>query len=180
MGVSPIFRVLAVAGFIQAVETTRGLIMLSCGLSKRYFLFGVGRSVVLVASFVLGLPWGAIGVAAGFTIGDYLIMLPSLWYCFKGTPVTVTAFMQAITRPAIAALCSSGSMYLVYIRFLYGADDILAIAVSLFVGIVSYLSLWVIMPAGLTTLYEFFQLAASLVTSRKGKREGQTQTATID
>jgi PST family polysaccharide transporter len=155
LGANAIFKILAIAGFIQAAETTRGLILLSSGLGKRYFTYGLLRSVFLVGCFAVGIPWGGFGVAAGFTIGDYLILFPALWYCFRGTPLSITGFFRAIAQPTIAGLISTGVMFLTYRSFLLEQHDFVVIGVCLLVGLLSYFGVWTIIPGGPTTLWEF-------------------------
>jgi O-antigen/teichoic acid export membrane protein len=55
-GVVPVFRVLAIAGVVQAVVSTRGLVLLSHGESRRYLIWGAINAGVMVVAFVCGLP----------------------------------------------------------------------------------------------------------------------------
>ncbi len=104
----PVFRVLAISALIQPVSTTRGLVMLSWGLPERYFRFGVINAVVTVSSFVAGLRWGIVGVAAAYALANYLILVPSLWYCFRDTPIRTYDFLASLVPSIIiGALCGS-------------------------------------------------------------------------
>jgi PST family polysaccharide transporter len=172
LGANAIFKILAIAGFIQAAETTRGLILLSSGLGRRFLTYGILRSVFLVGCFVAGLPWGACGVAAGFTIGDYLILLPSLWYCFRGTPLSVAGFFRAISQPTIAGLISTGAMFLTYRSFSFEQHDFVAIVVCLLVGLLSYLVVWAVIPGGPSTLREFSSYLRLAFRSRSNRQQG--------
>jgi len=174
-----IFKILAVAGFIQAVETTGGLIMLSTGQSRRFFTYGAIRSAFLVGCFVIGLPWGVCGVAAGFTIGDYLILFPALWYCFRGTPVSVAGFLLAIAQPTIAGLISTGVMYFSYESFLIEQHDFVAIGICLLVGLLSYLGVWAIIPGGLTTLREFTSYLPLLFRNKNNRQQAKSPAVVI-
>ena len=99
MEVVPVFRVLAIAGIFQSVTTTTGLVQMSCGESYRYLKWGIISSCVYVSSFVIGLPYGIIGVAISYTIANVLIVVPSLYYCFYKTPIKVLHFVKAMTKP---------------------------------------------------------------------------------
>jgi len=174
LGANAIFKILAIAGFIQAAETTRGLILLSSGRGKRYFTYGVLRSAFLVGCFAAGVPWGGCGVAAGFTIGDYLILFPSLWYCFRGTPLSIVGFLRAIAQPTIAGLISTGAMYLTYRSFLLEKYDFVAIGVCLLVGLLSYLGAWAVIPGGPKTLREFSSYLLLVFRNKSGSRQDQS------
>jgi len=103
-GAVSIFKVLCIVAFIQPVSTTAGLVLVSLGQSKRYFTWGIVNSLVIVISFILGLPWGAIGVAVGYTIASYVLLGPTLWYSFRRSPISITDFFSAIYRPAVASV----------------------------------------------------------------------------
>jgi O-antigen/teichoic acid export membrane protein len=110
IGTVTVFRILALAGLVQSVAKTRGLVLISHGYSVRYFYWGLINAILTVFSFIVGLPFGIEGVAIAYTIANYVILLPSLAYCFHGTPVTIALFFRAslppllTTMPAIAVI----------------------------------------------------------------------------
>ncbi len=112
IGTVAVFRILAIAGLIQAISTTRGLVMISFGFSRRYFYWGLFNSILMVASFAAGLPFGIEGVALAYTIANYVILVPSLLYCFRGTPVTVAMFLRTFYPPLLAAMPSLAAVML--------------------------------------------------------------------
>jgi len=152
-GVVNIFKILCVTAFIQPVGTTWGIVLISLGQSKRYLTWGIVNSIFVVISFVLGLPWGAIGVAATYTIASYVMLVPTLWYCFRRTPVSITDFFSAISRPLVASLCMGTVIFTGYL-FLRNHSDIMVIGVCFILGLLSYLSVWALMPGGVQTLRE--------------------------
>jgi len=101
-GVVPIFSILAFVALWQPLTSTSGMVVLSCGNADRYFRVGVISAIVTVASFVIGLPWGAVGVAWSYTIFGSFAILPRLAYEFHGTPVSVGGFLGAVYRPFLA------------------------------------------------------------------------------
>lgn len=107
---APIFRMLAVAALLRPVIDSGGWMFLSLGRTKRLFLFGLFSVPTLVASYAIGLRWGAKGVALGHTIAYVgIIGLPSLVCAFHRSPVRVRDFLGAIHRPvAISLLVFAG------------------------------------------------------------------------
>jgi PST family polysaccharide transporter len=154
-GAAGIFKILAIAAFIQPVVSTAGLVLVSLGQSKRYLKWGVFNSIITVASFIVGLPWGAVGVALSYAIVNYLLFLPCLWYCFRRSPMSIAAFMQAILRPMTASLCMGAAIFPAYL-FLQNQSDIMLIGACLVLGLSVYLLVWVLMPGGIQTLREFW------------------------
>jgi PST family polysaccharide transporter len=113
LGVVPVFQLLAIAGLIHPVTTTTGLVLVSHGFSARYFYFNVFYTFVTVVSYIAGLPFGIKGVAAGYTIGRYIVLVPSLFYCFHKTPVTVCLFMRTIASPILSGLLAAGCVIVI-------------------------------------------------------------------
>ncbi|ORE91496.1 succinoglycan transporter [Stappia sp. 22II-S9-Z10] len=77
-GVAPIFAWLAVASFVQPVTGTNGWTFICQGRTDIMFRLGIYTSVMTVASFAVGLAWGAEGVAAAYAISAYVLRLPIL------------------------------------------------------------------------------------------------------
>src|SRR5699024_7670167 len=84
---NPIFILLGISGFIQAVASLRGLVLLSLGQSRKYVLWGIVNTISVSVGFIIGVQWGAEGVALSYAIVNYLLLYPSVWYFFKGTPL---------------------------------------------------------------------------------------------
>jgi len=164
MDANAIFKILAVAAFIQAVESTRGLTLISLGLSKKYLKFGIFHSLFVVCCFIIGIRWGAQGIASAYVMSDYLILLPSLWYCFRGTPVSLVGFFKAISQPALASLATTAVMLTAYRWLLVNQPDFVVIGACLAAGLVSYFLALVLMPGGRQTLREFFSYVPLLFT----------------
>ena len=103
----PVFRILAISAIVQPVASARGLVLLSLGLSRRYFRWGTANAIVNVTAFVAGLPFGIEGVAVAYAVANYAILVPSLYHCFSATPVKVSDFWTAMVAPlAVGAVAS--------------------------------------------------------------------------
>jgi PST family polysaccharide transporter len=103
-----IFKVLAFAAVFQPIWSTLGWIYTSLGQTKRLMRWGLVMVPLIVLSFVIGLPWGALGVATSYTVCFlFLIMVPSFWYAFRYSPVSLTGLFRAIRCPLVLGL----SMY---------------------------------------------------------------------
>lgn len=112
LGAVPVFRILAIAGLIQAIAGTRGLVLVSCGFTRRYFYWGLFNAIITVVSFLVGLPYGIEGVATAYAAANYVILLPSLFFCFPQTPVSVSLFMKALAVPLLISVIAGGSVFL--------------------------------------------------------------------
>ncbi len=102
--VTPIFQVLAIAAFPQQVMTTTGWIYVSLGQADRMLRVSVLTVPLLVLAFIVGLKWGALGVAYAFAIWTYLVFMPSMWYATRLSPITLRAIWMAVHVPAAVGI----------------------------------------------------------------------------
>lgn len=167
LGAVSVFKILAITAFIQPVASTLGLVLLSLGQSSRFLRWGVFNSLVVVISFAVGIRWGAIGVASAYAVANYLVLFPSMWYCFRLTPMSITAFLQAIARPTVASLIMTLAI-LIGRTFLVGQPDTAVIGASFVVGFLTYLLAWSLMPGGIQLLRDFAGYAA-LIFAKESK-----------
>lgn len=110
LSVSPIFSILAVAAFIQPAAGFAGSLMLAMGQGGRYVQVGVCTTVVYVASFAIGLPWGPVGVAVSYTLANYLVLWPWMTWAFRKSPVRFRDFVGACTFPLLMSLTAGLGM----------------------------------------------------------------------
>jgi PST family polysaccharide transporter len=100
---SPIFFWLAFATLYQPIGASTAWLFLSSGRAKAYAQWGALSSVITVASFLAGLPWGPVGVAKAYVLGGALLRLPFLLYWApKSTPVRSKDIGVAVLPFAIA------------------------------------------------------------------------------
>lgn len=156
-----IFRILCVIAFIQPVATTWGLVLVSLGQSKRYLIWGIINSLFIVTSFIIGVKWGAIGIATAYTIVSYLLLVPTLWFCFRETPVSITDFFSAIYRPLIASI-SMGIVIFVVRSYLTNVLELVSIGGSFISGFLTYFIVLLLLPGGLLLLRDFFSYRSFL------------------
>jgi O-antigen/teichoic acid export membrane protein len=76
--VAPIFAWLGIAGLVQSASNATGWIFICQGKTRTMFRWGIYSSAVTIAAFLLGLPWGAVGVAAAYAISGYIQRVPVL------------------------------------------------------------------------------------------------------
>lgn len=73
-----IFQWLAVGLLLKPLLNTTGWLFISQGRTREMLNWGVMGSVIAGISFVVGLPWGALGVAISYTLTDLFVRAPIL------------------------------------------------------------------------------------------------------
>ena len=86
LGMETVFRLLAIAGYVQTVTGTRGMLLLACGRSELYLKLGVVWALLAVTGFTIGVFWGITGVGVSFVIISYVPQYPIFSIVFRNTP----------------------------------------------------------------------------------------------
>lgn len=108
----PIFRLLAIAGFFQIVSSTTGWLFVSSGRAGPYTRWAATSTVLTVLSFIVGIQWGASGVAGAYAISQGLLTIPAFGYACTDTPVRLRVALLTLIRPiVIAALIAMPAYY---------------------------------------------------------------------
>jgi PST family polysaccharide transporter len=74
----PILMIFAPVGLVQSIVATSGAIYVAKNQTAVMFKWGLFVAVVVVASFVVGLSWGAVGVAACYGIASQALAYPGM------------------------------------------------------------------------------------------------------
>lgn len=125
----PVFRVLAIAGLFQPTSGTAGLVLLSLGRANRLLRVATVTGTVTVLSFIAGIPYGILGVATAYAIAIYALLLPTIVYCFRATPVTIGLYFRAHAAPLLIGVVAAGSFLLT--RSLWASETAVAHLVAL-------------------------------------------------
>jgi len=165
MEASVLFKILAIAGLIETVSSTTGLVLISTGRSRKYLLLGAVGALVICLAFAVGLPWGAKGVATAYTIANYLILFPTLIYAYKDTPVQLGDFFSSIYKPLLAST-AMGAVCFVLLGNLYYLSDFVVLIICFIIGLLVYLLATIIFSGGAKDIREFYSYGR-LVLSKK-------------
>jgi O-antigen/teichoic acid export membrane protein len=175
IGVEDYLRILALAGFIQPVIFTNGSVYVSMGQTDRMLRWGVWNSIATMAGFVAGMPWGAMGMAVGYTVVNYAMLWPTLWHMCRRSAVRAGDFVESVWRPATASLVSASIVFLLrpvlpeptaYTPFLIGT--------GLFP--IFYLLAWAVLPGGRAHLRELIDYV-NIVLARSTVPAGARSTS---
>ncbi len=154
-GASEIFKILALAAFIQPVISTYEMILISSGKGKLYLTLSVVTALVVCVSFVAGLPWGPIGVAASYAAANYLIAIPTLYYTFKNTSITIRKLIWAIYRPFCSSLMMAVGYFLIQ-PLMSDMPTIFSLVIGFFISSTLYIIIFVTLPGGIAEILESY------------------------
>lgn len=101
--VVPVFQVLGIAALFQPVTNTTGWLYLTLRRTKELVVWTAIWTTIVVVSFVVGLPFGAVGVAAAYAVARSILIVPSVYFATRGTAVTTGDVVRTILRPLVTA-----------------------------------------------------------------------------
>ncbi len=107
---APVFQILAVSALGQLFLEISIWMLVSRGLSGRLLKLLLIISPIIVAGFLIGLPYGIKGVALAGSLAQIAILPWMLHYTFHGTSLTLLRVGQAVVYPlslCLAAILSA-------------------------------------------------------------------------
>jgi O-antigen/teichoic acid export membrane protein len=165
-GAASLLRIFGIAYFIRPVLGMAGLVLITCGQSDRLLTFALIRNGILVLFTLVGIRWGAEGVALGQLATTLVLTLPSLYYSFARSPVTVATFIGAIRTPLVASAVMV-AVLLAFRSFIPAMEVVATVSCGFVVGAVTYLGGCLLLPASRCELHDLLKvLEASLSRSR--------------
>ncbi|MBE9216250.1 lipopolysaccharide biosynthesis protein [Plectonema cf. radiosum LEGE 06105] len=102
-----IFQALSLSAIIQPIYNTSGWLYMATGKTSLMLKFGGTISILLVCSFLIGLPYKAQGVAFCYAIALIFLSIPAMYYAIQRTSITLMDLLNVIKKPLIASLMGS-------------------------------------------------------------------------
>ncbi|MEI7035755.1 lipopolysaccharide biosynthesis protein [Fulvimonas yonginensis] len=172
--VVPLFQTLGVAAFMGTFNVAPGWVYSALGQTARRLRQQLFSCPVTVGAFFAGLPWGAMGVAASFSITRVLLVWPALAYSYRGSPITTGGTFATLARPAIASITAGLLLWGLHQAVAWPGHLLLILVDALFYGL-AYLGIWMLLPGGRAHLREMKILLDDLKPKRnQGARNEPT------
>lgn len=158
----PIFQWLGFCALIQPLSATTGWLFMSQHRTDEFAAWGVFVAITCALAFVAGLRWGAIGVAAAYTLSEIFVRLPVvIWLVGRKGPVSAAALCRLMWPNAVANAAAAGSLLLL------PSDLGLPVVVDLLIRLVlAYALSWTtlsLFPDGRRAFVELAKSASTLI-----------------
>jgi PST family polysaccharide transporter len=145
--VAPILFWLSLASLPSFVNSSLGWLFQSQNRTAEFLKVGIVSSVLIVGSFLVGLPYGAVGVARAYAMVTLFVHGPYVWFnATRRGPVSLGDLLRAVLPFAISGLVSFGALRLagLYLDFA-GIPGLVEAAIISYGGA---LLAWACLPAG--------------------------------
>ena len=140
MPVVSILQVLCGVGLLQSVAASVGWIYLARGRTDLMFAWSVGAAAVIWSSFIIGLRWGAMGVAIAYALANGALLVPCLAIPFRLVGLAVTDLFRAMAGSLAGAVVMAGVTAAVRWSLIGEVSPPAVLAASATSGIVVYLA----------------------------------------
>ena len=155
---APLFFWFSVGGVVAPIFTTTGWLFACEGRTNRQFRIAVATALISVASFAIGIRWGAVGVVRLNAFTFVLLQTPLMvWGVTKDGVVTLRDFAKALLPLVVPAALATTAL-LALSNILSGWMTLAALVSAYAVFGLSLL----IMPGGRDLATSTWRLAASL------------------
>jgi PST family polysaccharide transporter len=158
----PIFQWLGYCALIQPLSATTGWLFISQHRTDEFAAWGIFVAITCVAAFVAGLPWGAIGVAAAYTLSEIFLRLPVvIWLIGRKGPISAGTLCRLIWPNAVANAAAAGLLLLLPGSF--GVSILPDLVIRL---VLAYAASWTVLalfPEGRRAFTELARSAMSVV-----------------
>ena len=106
IGAIRVFQILAPVGLAQSIYTTIGQIFMAKGRTDWLFRWGIVQTAILVASFLVGIRWGVLGVATAYCFTFlFITMVPAFLIAFRLIGLKLSDFSLALLPQLIITGC---------------------------------------------------------------------------
>jgi O-antigen/teichoic acid export membrane protein len=102
-----IFRLLTPTVLVFALINPLGWLLFSMGLVGRSLKIALVIAPLVITGYVIGLPYGAEGVALGFSAAMVLWVVPHVAWCIHGTIISLSDLLQAVSRPFLSGMVAA-------------------------------------------------------------------------
>jgi O-antigen/teichoic acid export membrane protein len=113
-----IFRLLAPTILIFALINPLGWLLYSLGMVGRGLKIALVFAPLIIAGYVVGLPYGPKGVAFAYSVVMMLWVIPHIAWCIHGTVISFRDILLAVSRPVASSIVAGGLA--LGVRLVYG------------------------------------------------------------
>jgi len=161
-----IFKIYAALGLIRPAMSTVGLVLITQGRTKQYLHLGIFNSLAVILGMAIGLAWGVEGIAYGHAFANCLILLPTLYFALRETPVSPRVFMKSALPSLLCSLWMIGLLTPMR-SAVSGATHWHTLMMFVPVGIVLYAIPMLAVPAWRATLMELTADVSSMFNKNR-------------
>jgi O-antigen/teichoic acid export membrane protein len=139
---APLIQVLAWVGILQSLQSLNIDILMARNRTRTILRYSIGFTTAHVCSFVIGLHWGAIGVAAGYAISSTFVEPVLTVLTARALGVSPMVFVRSVAGVFQASALMCGLVLVTRLELLHAGVPALArLVLCVAIGAVSFVPL---------------------------------------
>ena len=154
-----IFAVLGISALIQPLYFTQGWLHVSAGRGDRYLRWGVISSILIVLSFIVGLPYGPVGVAIAYAAVTWAIIVPCMWYAGRSAGIELKFIFNAVSKNIASGLGSIAISYVLLDNYQFFETALGNLIVGFCIIFLTYIVLILLIYRDLSVFHQVFNVA---------------------
>jgi O-antigen/teichoic acid export membrane protein len=147
-----IFRLLAPTIVVFAIANPLGWLLNAIGFVGRGLKIALVYAPVMIAGYVIGLPYGPRGVALAYSLVMVLWVMPVIAWAVHGTVISVWDVLGAMSRPVASIIVAAGIAFSVRSWYGRGLSSLPRLLLEGAVLLVAYLGV-LLLVAGEKSVY---------------------------
>lgn len=106
-----VLSLLCLVALFQPFTSLVGVLFLARGFTKWLFRWSLVITPIMIVSFLAGIKWGIEGVAAGYLIAQFLVLIFGMPFMYRKVGVSIKQLLEALKIPAISAIIMGIAVY---------------------------------------------------------------------
>lgn len=133
----PIFRLLAPTILIFAMINPFAWFLFAIGKVGRSLKLALVIAPIVIAGYLLGLPYGPKGVALGYSTAMALWVVPHILWCVRGTVISFREILRTLSQPLISGIVAAVVPFALQVFYGHSLSPLLRLLIgsTLFVGV---------------------------------------------
>jgi O-antigen/teichoic acid export membrane protein len=115
---APVFRLLAPTTLAFAIVNPLGWLLSSLGLVGRGLKIAFVLGPLMIAGYLMGLPYGPKGVALAYSAVMVLCIVPLIAWATRGTVISLRDILLVVSRPLLSGIVAAGLAF--GLQYFYG------------------------------------------------------------
>jgi PST family polysaccharide transporter len=156
-----IFTAFGLSIGVEIIYQTHPWLHLSLGTPDRWLRWGIFEFVFTTLCFLCGIYFGGLGVALAFSISNYILLIPGLYYAARPVDIKISSIVSVIVKYFLAA-AGAGLLCWFFLHVTFSAflelNIILRIMLSTGLCISIYLALLTTVFRGRQSISEFVSI----------------------
>lgn len=134
----PLLLIFTPIGAVQSVGSPVGIIYIVKGRTGLLLKWGIFSGLIAIASFIIGLQWGILGVAISYAVAVAVLTYPNSAIPYRLIELKVKDSLNVLWRPALCALIMAIVVSVVNEQLSSILSDWKLLMVDILVGLTAY------------------------------------------